>query len=64
MILKSFYLAFGIAENNCLCDGERIIQVAECVKLPFFPFNGNEELFNSFERQLIAVLNKKYSISI
>ena len=32
------YLSFGITEYDCLCDGECIVEITECVKLPFLIF--------------------------
>ena len=49
------YLSFGITEYDCLCDGERIIEITECVKLPFFSLHGNKELFDTFQCQFITV---------
>ena len=38
-----------------LCDGECIIEVAECVELPFLPLHGHKELLDAFECQLVTL---------
>lgn len=48
------YLASGIAKNNGLSYGQRIVQVAQSIELPFFAFNSDEKLFYSFQGQLIT----------
>ena len=48
-------LALGIAEDDGLCDGKCIVEIAKCVKFPLFSFNGNEELLDSFQRQFVTV---------
>ena len=48
-------LTFGVAEDHCLCDGKRIVQVTESIELPLFTFDCDEELFDAFQRQLITV---------
>lgn len=47
-------LALRVAENNCLCDREGVVQVTECVKFPFFALHSNEELFYPFQSQFIT----------
>lgn len=49
-----FYLALGIAKYHCLCDGQSVIQVTQCVKFPFFSFHSNKELLNALQCQFIT----------
>ena len=49
------YLCLRVAKDDSLCDGERIIQIAERVKLPVFAFNRDEELLDALQRQLVAL---------
>lgn len=53
------YLALGIAKYYGLCYRQGVVEIAERVELPFFAFNGNEELFYSFERQLVTEERKR-----
>jgi len=49
-------LALCITEDNGLGDGERIIKVTERVKLPLLAFHRHKELLDTFQRQLITVI--------
>ena len=51
-------LALSVAEDDSLRDGQRIVQIAQCVKFPFFTFNGNEKLFDAFQSQFITEKNQ------
>lgn len=53
---KLAHLAFCVTEYNCLRDGKCIVQVAKGIKLPFFTFDSNEKLLNSFKCQLITTM--------
>lgn len=48
-------LAARVAENDCLRDGECIIQIAEGVELPLFLFDRDKVLFQSLEGQLVTL---------
>ena len=47
-------LALGVAKDDSLRDGQRIVQITQCVKFPFFTFNGHEKLFDAFQSQFIT----------
>lgn len=47
-------LSSCVAENDCLRDCQRIVQVTQCIEFPFFAIHRNEKLFNSFQRQFIT----------
>ena len=38
-----------------LCDGQCIVEVTECVKLPLLSLHSHEELFDALKGQLIAL---------
>lgn len=48
-------LAARVAEDDGLGDGEGVVEVAECVELPFFFFDRDEVLLEAFERELVAL---------
>jgi len=48
------HLTLCVAENNGLCDGQRVIEVTECVKFPLLALDSDEELLDSFQRQLVT----------
>lgn len=52
-------LSFCVTENDCLCNGERIIQITESVELPLLTFNSHKELFNALQSQFITKENKR-----
>lgn len=47
-------LPLGVAEDHSLCDGERVVQITQGVKLPLLPLHGHEELLYSLQGQLIT----------
>lgn len=49
------YLSLGVTEDDSLGDCERVIEIAQGVKLPFFPLHSHEKLLDSFKGQLITV---------
>lgn len=40
-------LATSIAENNCLSNGESVVQVTQCVQLPVLALHVHEELLDT-----------------
>jgi hypothetical protein len=46
-------LSARIAENNGLRDGDSFIQIGEGVEFPIFLFDGNVELFDTFESEFV-----------
>lgn len=54
-ISKPVDLFARVAEYHSLCDGEGVVEVAECVEFPLLFFNSDEELFDTFECNLIAL---------
>lgn len=43
-----------VAENDGLCDSQRVVQVAQRVELPLLTLDCHEELLDAFQRQLIT----------
>lgn len=52
---KPVNLSFRRAEDDSLGNGERVVEVAKCVKLPFLSLDGDEKLLDTFERQFITL---------
>jgi len=48
-------LPAGVAEDNRLGDGDRLVQVGERVKLPVFLLDSNVELLDTFEGKLVLL---------
>ncbi len=46
-----------IAENDCLSDGNSLVEIGQCVKFPIFLLNRNVELLDTFEGEL-SLLDK------
>jgi len=44
-----------VAENNSLGDGDGLVEIAQCVQLPFLFFDSNIKLLDTFQRQLIPL---------
>lgn len=40
-----------VAEDDCLCDSESVIEVTKSFELPFFPFHHDIELFDTFQSE-------------
>mmetsp|Transcript_6413 Transcript_6413/g.11690 ORF Transcript_6413/g.11690 Transcript_6413/m.11690 type:complete len:215 (+) Transcript_6413:269-913(+) len=51
---QPIHFLFSVTENDCLRNGERIVQVTQCIKFPFFLFNINVKLLNSLQCQFIS----------
>ena len=47
--------SLGRTENDGLGDGKGIVEIAKCVEFPFFTFNSNKELFDTFQCQFITL---------
>lgn len=52
---EPIHLPLGVAEDDGLCYGQRVVQVAKCVKLPLFSLDGDEELLDAFQSQLVTL---------
>lgn len=55
-------LAAGVAEDDCLGDGEGVVEVAEGVEFPFFLLHGDEILLDAFEGQLVTLHQHAYGV--
>jgi hypothetical protein len=42
------YFATGVAKDYGLGDGDCVVQVAQCIEFPFFLFNSNGELLDTY----------------
>lgn len=50
-------LSSGVAEDDCLCDGDGLVKIGEGVQLPVFLLNCNIKLFDTFKGKL-GLLNQ------
>lgn len=57
LVGKPVDLSAGVAEDNCLCDGNCLIEIGEGVQLPIFLLNSNVELLDTFKGKL-GLLNQ------
>lgn len=48
-------LAAGVAEDDCLCDGQGVVEIAKGIKLPLFLLNGDEVLLDAFQGQFVTL---------
>jgi hypothetical protein len=49
------YLATGVAKDDGLRDGQRIVQIAQRVEFPLLFFNRHKKLFDALESELISL---------
>ena len=47
-------LPLGVAEDDGLGDGERVVEIAQRVKLPLLLLHRHEELLDALQGQLIT----------
>lgn len=45
----------GVTEDDSLGDGDGLVEIAESVKLPFLLLDGNVELLNTLEGELVPL---------
>mmetsp|Transcript_33219 Transcript_33219/g.69196 ORF Transcript_33219/g.69196 Transcript_33219/m.69196 type:complete len:382 (-) Transcript_33219:442-1587(-) len=53
--LQPVDLASSVTVNNSLGDGESLVKITQSFQLPFFAFNSNVELLDTFQGQLILL---------
>mmetsp|Transcript_15060 Transcript_15060/g.26366 ORF Transcript_15060/g.26366 Transcript_15060/m.26366 type:complete len:205 (+) Transcript_15060:433-1047(+) len=63
LILEEIDLSAGVAVNDRLRDGQRLIEVCERVHLPLFLLNCNVELANTFKGQFVLLHQDTHSIA-
>lgn len=51
---KPFHFGLSVAEDDGLGDGQAVIKVAKSVEFPLFFIDGNEELLNALESELVT----------
>lgn len=49
------HLPLGVAKDDGLGNGEGVVQVAQCVKLPLFTLYSDEKLLDTFKSQLVTL---------
>ncbi len=55
LLREPVHLPLGVAEDDGLGNGERVVQVTQCVELPLLPLHRHEELLDALQRQLITL---------
>lgn len=48
-------LSLGVAEDDSLSNGERVVQITQGVEFPIFFLDGDEELLDSFKGKFITL---------
>jgi len=56
-------LPSGIAKDDGLGDGNRLVEITKGVEFPLLLFNGNVELLDTLEGQLITLDENSYRIT-
>lgn len=54
LLRQPVHLPLGVAEDDGLRDGQRVVQVAQGVKLPLLSLHGHEELLDALQGQLVT----------
>ena len=57
-------LPLGVAEDDGLCDGERVVEVTQRVKLPLLALDRHEELLDALQRQLITATTRRRKLTV
>jgi hypothetical protein len=52
LVGKPVDLSSGVAKDNCLCNGDGLVEIRKCVQLPILLLNGNIKLLDTFEGKL------------
>ena len=55
LLLQPVHLSAGVAVDDGLGDGERLVEIAESVKLPLLAVNGNLELLDTLKGELVLL---------
>mmetsp|Transcript_8500 Transcript_8500/g.27974 ORF Transcript_8500/g.27974 Transcript_8500/m.27974 type:complete len:232 (-) Transcript_8500:564-1259(-) len=55
LVGEPVHLLLGVAEDDCLCDGQSVVKVAQRVELPLLTLDRHEELLDAFERKLVTL---------
>ena len=48
LLRQPFNLPLGIAEDDCLRNGQSVVEITQGVKLPLFLLYGHKELLDAF----------------
>jgi len=51
LVGKPIDLSSGVAEDDCLCDGDCFVQIGEGIQFPILLLNSDVELFDTLEGQ-------------
>jgi len=55
LLRQPIYLPAGVAENDGLSDGDRLVEITQSIQLPFLLFDSNVELLDTFKSQLVSL---------
>mmetsp|Transcript_32648 Transcript_32648/g.75512 ORF Transcript_32648/g.75512 Transcript_32648/m.75512 type:complete len:225 (-) Transcript_32648:263-937(-) len=62
LVLQEVYLAARVAVDDGLCDSQRLVEVAQSLHLPIFLLNGDVELPDTLQGQLILLHEDAHGI--
>lgn len=52
LVSKPIDLSSGVAEDDCLCDGDCLVEIGKSVQLPILLLNSDVELLDTLEGEL------------
>ena len=55
LLRQPIHLPASVAEDDGLCDRDRLVQITQGVQLPFLLFHRDIELFDALQRQLVPL---------
>jgi len=55
LLRQPIHLSASVAEDDGLGDGDRFVEIAESIQLPFFLFDSDVELLDTFQGQLVPL---------
>lgn len=54
-LCQPFHLPLGVTEDDCLSNGQSVVEITQGVKLPLLFLNGHKELLDTLQGQFITV---------
>jgi hypothetical protein len=55
LLRQPIHLPASVAEDDGLCDGDRLVEIAQSVQLPFLLFDRDVELLDTFQGQFVPL---------
>mmetsp|Transcript_14814 Transcript_14814/g.33881 ORF Transcript_14814/g.33881 Transcript_14814/m.33881 type:complete len:372 (+) Transcript_14814:233-1348(+) len=63
LVGEPIHLFLRVAKDDRLCDGERVVEVAERIELPLLALNSHKKLLDAFEGELVALDQDSHRVS-